>query len=543
MWSADSATAMRDLVDSWRDVAARELGHFVSSLGGQPVSWWFDLQNASTRDFMKALASDPMLVVPGHPAESGLLTVYLEPSRSMGRRLANDRHMIEKWIADGAPLPPASFTWVKTCAPESTRWDDVWMHDKDIGWAVNAEGNILKTTDGFKTYDVQSTLKDGYMRCIAFADDSVGWLGTSMWNTREQLLHTQDGGKHWSKVDTLPGGTPPLICGLSVVDRDIVFAVGTNYPHVKCALLKTSNGGEEWEAIDMTGHAAILVDVYFKNANEGWVVGGEDSVKHPGRRPTRADCVASILHTTDGGKTWRNVLEPLRDSLPLPRGEWAWKIQILDDLTMLVSLENFTDGAILRSDDGGKEWRRLKINDHQRNSNLQGIGFIDKARGWVGGWYTPGRLGQFTSVTTDGGENWANAGGVLTGVNRFRFVGNVGYASGKAIYKFTDEPACEDPPLAEAVSATTLISGSRKVGIKFKVAASARKLKIRIWDVFGMHTRLLLDESNPSPGDRIVEWDFVDDDGSLTTEREFIVRITTDNVSVSAGIVRKPERF
>ncbi|WP_297771283.1 hypothetical protein [uncultured Roseovarius sp.] len=45
---------------------------------------------------------------------------------------------------------------------------------------------------------------------------------------------------------------------------------------------------------------------------------------------------------------------------------------------------NFLDGAVLRSDDNGASWTRLRINDRQRNSNLEGVGFVDPDTGWVG---------------------------------------------------------------------------------------------------------------------------------------------------------------
>ena len=155
------------------------------------------------------------------------------------------------------------------------------------------------------------------------------------------------------------------------------------FPDRPAAIVKTTDGGATWTSINMSAHAAILVDIYFKNAMEGWVVGGRDDVGVPMARRKRDDVEPVVLHTVDGGVTWTDRLEPIRRMMP--RGEWGWKIQAVDAQTMFVSLENFLDGAILRSDDGGLNWQRLRINDRQRNSNLEGIGFVDRNRGWVGG--------------------------------------------------------------------------------------------------------------------------------------------------------------
>ena len=38
---ADSATAMRDVSDRWRDIALSEVSHQDVTGDGQPVAWWW----------------------------------------------------------------------------------------------------------------------------------------------------------------------------------------------------------------------------------------------------------------------------------------------------------------------------------------------------------------------------------------------------------------------------------------------------------------------------------------------------------------------
>ena len=106
----DSAVAMREVIDRWRDVAINVVSHLDVNVADHPVAWWFDKKNATTEDFMKALAGDSSLVVPGKPAESQFFTRYLKLTRPMGKRLKDDRATVEKWIADGAPVPAPSIT-------------------------------------------------------------------------------------------------------------------------------------------------------------------------------------------------------------------------------------------------------------------------------------------------------------------------------------------------------------------------------------------------------------------------------------------------
>jgi hypothetical protein len=165
--ASTTGEAMRALIDRWRDVALTSAGHQDYTLGDHPVVWWFNLQNASTDQFMAALAAEPRFIVPGRPDESPLVTRFLRPGRPMGARLAADRQVIEAWIAAGAPLPRAeaapvaqdvsNFRWRKTNAPvASSRTDDIWFLDSQRGWAVNSNGQILFTADGGDSWNQQA---------------------------------------------------------------------------------------------------------------------------------------------------------------------------------------------------------------------------------------------------------------------------------------------------------------------------------------------------------------------------------------------------
>jgi photosystem II stability/assembly factor-like uncharacterized protein len=428
------------------------------------------------------------------------------------------------------------FSWRLTNAPGSTepgfRTDDVFFVNATTGWAVNSEGNIIKTTDGGDSWTTQAHFDDVYLRAVGFANANTGWVGTLTPTLR--LLHTRDGGQSWQSVN-LPAGAPPAICGISVVDANTVYASGTNFPDQPTAVIKTTDGGATWTAIDMSAHAAILVDIFFKNANEGWVVGGRDDVGRPTPQRRRDDVKPVVLHTTNGGATWTDRLVPIRRLCP--RGEWGWKIQMLDAQTLFVSLENLLDGAILRSDNGGLAWRRIPINDRQRNANLEGIGFVDGDRGWVGGWGDINFVGGFTSTSIDGGTNWDNANEVGFRLNRFRFIGNpvtVAYASGDTVYKFTDHPPPPGPPAAMAAAPTgRLLQSATAVPLDFRVPTGARHLKINIWDRFGRHVNVLAEEISPAAGARTLSWNFRDMSGEALPPGAYIIRISIDGQSQS----------
>lgn len=427
--------------------------------------------------------------------------------------------------------------WRPTSLPAArSRTDDVFFLDALLGWAVNSDGKVFKTTDGAQTWVEQQCFEDSYLRCISFASPDKGWLGTL--SGPYALYSTEDGGKNWTPVTGLPASAPGRICGLIAVNEDVIFAAGTNFPNEPAGVVRSVDGGQNWTTLTLDPAPVLLVDIHFDDANTGWVVGAVDDVNHPDRDTIRRDVTPAVYATEDGGETWTNVVAGLAREGQFPRGEWGWKVQRLSAQTLLVSTENFLDGAILRSDDLGASWARLKINDRQRNANLEGIGFLDSQHGWVGGWGDLFFQGGYTSETRDGGKTWDDANEVGFRLNRFRFIGDpvtVGYASGDTVYKLSSEPV---PAIVAKAPAQAEQSDPDQVTIDIKVPENASRLEMLVWDRFGALVRRMPIETDPSPGPRKVVWDFTSDDGQVVEPGSFIVRLVHDTDSSSQVVHR-----
>lgn len=428
--------------------------------------------------------------------------------------------------------------WRPTSAPQaSSRYDDVWFVNPTTGWAVNSNGDILATNDGGASWQRQLHSND-YLRCVSFANETTGWVGTlGQRNRPGRLYHTRDGGQRWEEVPNLPAVRPPFICGLYVVNESVIYASGTNDPAITPpAMIKSTDGGRTWTGWNMSEHATILIDTFFSSPTEGWVVGGKANVPNP----TRDDVKPVVLHTQDGGQTWTNRAAGVQG---LQSGEWGWKIQFLNEKVGFVSLENFTAGAILKTEDGGLTWVRLPINDPQHNANLEGVGFIDEMQGWVGGWGNADFTGGFSSATLDGGRSWQDANQIGRFINRFRFFGNpvtVGYSSGRTVYKYSSEP---ERIAAEAFAEPTRIletneplEASGPVEIVYTVPEGAQALQIDIWNRFGVYVRRLLEERDPRAGRHAVTWGLESDAGEKVPSGYYIYRITIDDEAESRVI-------
>jgi photosystem II stability/assembly factor-like uncharacterized protein len=457
---------------------------------------------------------------------------------------------IQQWIDDGCPedlfMPAPTLRWRPTNAPvASSRTDDIWFLNPMVGWAVNSNGSIVHTTDGFNTFEVQFQdippigLEPIYFRCLAFATPTHGWAGTL--TASKTLFETQDG-HTWTQVANLPALAPSAICGMHAVNDQVVYASGTNYPNRPPRMMKTMDGGQTWTAWSMKTWADLLIDCYFTSPSRGWVVGGKTDLPNP----TRLNVKPVVLLTEDGGQTWVNRVANMQDQFP--PGEWGWKIQFLNDQIGFVSLENFSDAAILKTTDGGQTWKRLKVNDPQGNVNLEGIGFIDEQRGWVGGW-GPGGFGAespplgFSSATSDGGEHWQDANEIGLFINRFRFLGNpahVGYASGDTVYKYSSElipPAMAAlavrPQRGQICNSLAPLVATDSVQFSITIPPNATRLAVYIWDRFGEFVRTLVDEANPSSGPRTLQWDRTDTSGQVLPPGMFIWRVLVDQVTES----------
>lgn len=300
---------------------------------------------------------------------------------------------------------------------------------------------------------------------MGWGSQRVGWFGSVTGllddgvknpnNYLNTLLHkTEDGGETWHPVTNLPKAAPAGICGFCAVNERVAYGSGTNDPRLPGpGVLKTTDGGATWQLIDMTAHADNLIDIYFFNEKVGFVVGGKNAsecpLNNPAYPPPRLSAYVQlmpvVLRTLDGGLTWENMAEKTAGFLC---GEWGWKIQFLNRMTGFVSLENFAGAAILKTVDGGETWTRLDIKDATGkvlNVDLEGIGFIDENRGWVGGWGDD-FTGLLNSYTMDGGQTWTPQNSDPANpsneprirINRYRFIGNpvtAGYCSGQQVYK------------------------------------------------------------------------------------------------------------
>lgn len=392
-------------------------------------------------------------------------------------------------MAKATLAPVTKYQWqlLQNSPVANSRTDDIWFFDALTGWLVNSSGYVCKTEDGGANWTPKFFLPPNlpsfpYLRCMSWANRKIGWFGavTGIGDVnsitspsqfiRTLVHHTTDGGETWKPVENLPEGSPAGICGFHAVNERVAYGSGTNDPGLPGpAIIKTMDNGASWELIDMRKYASNLIDIYFFDEDNGFVVGGlidesskVDEKAYPPPRLSRYGKVKPvILRTRDGGKSWTNTTANIKD---FESGEWGWKIQFLNETDGFVSLENFRDASILVTKNGGKSWVKKHVAKDQKpgspaiNNDLEGIGFINERQGWVGGWgfqdLSAPVGGLENSYTEDGGDTWIaqdhlpNPDTTIPNdpryrINRYRFVkdiaGNVtsGYCSGQQVFNLS----------------------------------------------------------------------------------------------------------
>lgn len=235
-------------------------------------------------------------------------------------------------------------------------------------------GVIYDTGTGGKTTKDWQLLESGVgdtLLCeAAFITRNVGWVV----GTKGTIIHTTDGGKTWIKQES---GTEKNIFSVSFADAKNGWVAG-EYG----TLLHTSDGGEHWESqtkeIDK-----MLNGVCFVDARNGWVVGE----------------FGTILHTTDGGEHWKGQrckdIETVSDMM-----SFDWKpMPALYEVCFINKSKGWIvgmDGIILKTENGGKQWRKLETGF---DTPLYGIA-IKGEKGWI-----VGKEGYYL-LSEDGGETW-----------------------------------------------------------------------------------------------------------------------------------------
>jgi len=167
----------------------------------------------------------------------------------------------------------------RTLADSIAAINKITFIDSLRGWALgtlrNAEGILLRTRDGGRTWKVYKTPKPFTFVAISFIDSLRGWASST------GIFRTRDGGETWQRQYFDPNGE---VGGLAISFIDSLngwLFGGVFYQGIITEVIhRTSDGGNSWrrESIGLTGDFGYLTDAVMLDPYHGWAVSYDGAV-------------------------------------------------------------------------------------------------------------------------------------------------------------------------------------------------------------------------------------------------------------------------
>ena len=220
--------------------------------------------------------------------------------------------------------------------------------DKDNAWVVGTYGTILKLTDnGSKV-----TLQPSGTHLALLSASAASPTDVVVGGENGLILHTTDGGVHWTKAKLPDSVTDDIQAFARGADPRQIWAIGP-----EGTIVHSADGGSTWE--DLGLHKDVTLNsVAFLDDKNGWIIGE----------------FGTIMKTTDGGHTWQDsnkvtglpkYVEDVTDDEAFHRG--IPQLEEGDLYLLQIAWENpqvgyivGTGGFVLTTRDGGQTWQATR---------------------------------------------------------------------------------------------------------------------------------------------------------------------------------------
>lgn len=204
-------------------------------------------------------------------------------------------------------------SWNQAQVPASVMLTGVYFPTDESGWAVGHDGVILHSEDGGHSWQKQL---DGHQ------------LNEMILPTAQRIVD-----KFRARVEALQAGESAGEGSGEAADEDFEFLLEDAEFLLEEAEFMLEGATDDVDA----GPVRPLLDVWFRDAREGYVVGS----------------YGMLLHTRDGGQSWDLVSDRMANAQAYHLNQ----IVAAPDGTLLIAGES---GYVYRSRDGGQSWESLQ---------------------------------------------------------------------------------------------------------------------------------------------------------------------------------------
>jgi photosystem II stability/assembly factor-like uncharacterized protein len=248
--------------------------------------------------------------------------------------------------------------------------------------AVGARGHIVYSDDQGKTWAQASVPVSVLLTAVSFVDDQNGWaVGHGA-----VVVRTRDGGLTWTRIFDGNKANEYVIKGarsvVSSLEEKLAAATEEEAEEIEAQLEEAQFAMEDAEADSESGAAKPLMDVWFSDARQGYVVGA----------------YGMFFRTSDGGDSWE-----------------YWAPRLNNPERFHLNVINKVDGAVFVAGEAGQIYRSLDngINWTQLESPYDGSFFGVSGTGAPNEVLAYGLRGN-TFRSEDNGDTWIEIASDIT---------------------------------------------------------------------------------------------------------------------------------
>ncbi len=322
---------------------------------------------------------------------------------------------------------------------------DVFFLNTRLGWAVGAQGTIVRTSDGGKTW-IQISQR------VSLSANNLS-LDQKLRNMRQGVQTRSTGRANGQSVNSIS-------CRFESVffadEKNGWIAGGYSVPYIdrsKAVVMRTRDGGITWNSVEHLV-APRFQQIRFTDPLNGWAIGEAGNLFQSG-----------IFYTSDGGQSWASqtskkihswiAVERTNDGLvtlnengqlgTLRPNQYEPSVILSEKTSNLTQIRMVNDksgwavgesGTLLNTTNGGKSWTQIKLPPDASSIDLNSISVVED-RIWFAG--DPGTV--IYSLDTKTGKTTTHRTPVRMRINQLRFLNDShGWAvgGGGAIIATTD---------------------------------------------------------------------------------------------------------